>query len=326
MRLDSVQDLPDLWKETYDLVAQVPRGKVTTYGAVAKALGDIAASRFVGLAMSRNDDIVRVPCRRVVQSDGQLGGYTGGGALKKRSLLRGEGIEVKGMKVVNLEDVLFTDFRTKSPKPLEEIKRRQKRLRNHLSLNKFKDDIERVAGIDVAYDGSRAYAAMVTLDYRTLDEVDRRVTEAEAEFPYVPTYLGFREIPLIAPLMSDVPKGTVIMYDGNGTLHPEVFGIASQLGIVFDVPVVGVAKKLLCGKVSDRIVGGAREVVMDGNVIGYSLARPGQRRPVFISPGHRVSLKQALEIAKVTSRFRVPEPVRMAHIAAEAAKRATSHK
>lgn len=326
MRLESVQNLPDLWKETYDLVAQVPKGKVTTYGAVAKALGDIAASRFVGLAMSKNDDIVRVPCRRVVQSDGHLGGYTGGGALKKMSLLRKEGVEVKGMKVIDFEDVLFTDFKTKNPKPLVDIKSRQKRLKSHLVLNECKDEIERVAGIDVAYDGSRAHAAMVTLDYRTLDEVDRRVTEGDSEFPYVPTYLGFREIPLIAPLMNDIPKGTVIMYDGNGILHPEGFGIASQLGVVFDVPVVGVAKKLLCGKVSDRVVGGAREVVMDGNVIGYSLVKPGQSRPVYISPGHKVSAGQALEIARVTSRFRVPEPVRMAHIVAEAAKRGTSHK
>lgn len=324
--LESVQDLPDLWKETYDLVAQVPEGRVTTYGAVAKALGDIAASRFVGLAMSKNDDIVRVPCRRVVQSDGSLGGYTGGGAIKKRSLLRKEGIEVKGMKVIAFENALFTDFKTKNPKPLEEVKNRQNRLKTDLVLNEYEGQIKRVAGIDVAYDGSRGYAAMVTLDYKTLGEVDHRVTEKDAEFPYVPTYLGFREIPLIAPLMNDLPKGTVIMYDGNGILHPEGFGIASQLGVVFDVPVVGVAKKLLCGKISSRMVDGAREVVMDGDVVGYSLVKPGQSRPVYVSPGHKVSLKQALEIARMTLRFRVPEPVRMAHIAAEAAKRGISHK
>ena len=175
-RLESVQDLPDLWKETYDLVAQVPKGKVTTYGAVAKALGDLAASRFVGLAMSKNDDIVRVPCRRVVQSDGQLGGYTGGGALKKRSLLRSEGVEVKGTKVVDFERIMFTDFETKDPKPLAELRDRQRRLKRHLVLSKCKREVERVAGVDIAYDGSRAYAAMVTLDYRNLHEVERRVT------------------------------------------------------------------------------------------------------------------------------------------------------
>lgn len=325
-RLDSVGNLPDLWKEVYDLVAQVPEGRVTTYGAVAKALGDIAASRFVGLAMSLNDDIVRVPCRRVVQSDGHLGGYTGGGARKKRALLRSEGVQVSGTRVVDLDAIMFTDFRTKRPKPLEELRRRQRRLKGRLSLDRYDHEIDQIAGIDVAYDGSHAFSAMVTLDFGTLEEVDRQVTEQDSGFPYVPTYLGFREIPLIAPLMTGIPEGTVIMYDGNGILHPEGFGIASQLGVVFDVPVIGVAKKLLCGEISDRAVDGAREVVLNGKVIGHSLARTDQGRPVYISPGHQMSPGQALEIARRTLRTRIPEPVRVAHIAAETAKRGTSHK
>ena len=83
MRGTALEGIPDLWEATYDLVSQVPEGRVTTYGQVATALGDIVASRFVGLAMSRNDDTVRVPCRRVVRSDGRLGGYTGGGPERK---------------------------------------------------------------------------------------------------------------------------------------------------------------------------------------------------------------------------------------------------
>jgi deoxyinosine 3'endonuclease (endonuclease V) len=78
--------------------------------------------------------------------------------------------------------------------------------------------------------------------------------------------------------------------------------------------------------VSDLTVNGVRRVERGGDLIGYSLARPGQSRPVYISPGHKVSWEQTLDIAKRTLRFRVPEPVRMAHMAAEAAKRGTSHK
>ncbi len=307
-------------------MAQVPVGKVTTYGAVARALGDIAASRFVGLVMSQNDDIVRVPCRRVVQSDGRLGGYTGGGIQKKAALLREEGIRIRGTRVVDIESVLFTDFRTKAPKPLEELRDRQRRLKKHLVLKELGGHVEHVAGVDVAYEGSRAYVAMVTLDFESLEEVDRCVVVSEARFPYVPTYLGFREIPLIVPLMRGVRKGTVFMYDGNGILHPEGFGIASQMGVVFDVPVVGVAKKLLCGRISDRTVGDARPVVLGGRVVGYGLTGSGRGRPVFVSAGHRVSPKQAMEIAKATQVYRVPEPVRLAHIAAGEARRGTSHK
>ena len=130
MRVASVDDLPDLWKETYDLVAQVPEGRVTTYGEVAKALGDIVASRFVGLAMSRNEAIERVPCRRVVQSDGYVGGYTGGGPGKKIELLRGEGIELLESRIVNLDKVLFSDF--KSNYPLRKLRKKQIDLKRHL--------------------------------------------------------------------------------------------------------------------------------------------------------------------------------------------------
>ncbi len=304
----------------------MPKGRVTTYGAVARALGDIAGSRFVGLAMSRNDDIVRVPCRRVVQSDGQLGGYTGGGPQKKKALLLSEGIKIEGNKVVDLEKVLFTDFRLPGKKPLEDLRDRQKMLRKRLILSQLKQKIRFIAGVDVAYDDPHAWAAKVVMDYETLEDVDTSVVKGEAEFPYVPTYLGFREIPLIGPLMKSLPKGTVVMYDGNGILHPEGFGIASQLGVVFDVPVVGVAKSLLCGEVTGCVVDGAREVKLNGRVIGYSLARPGQERPVYVSAGHKVSGRQALEIARRTMKFRVPEPIRRAHIAAEAAKRGTSQK
>ncbi len=318
-------DLPDLVQETYRLVAQVPKGKVTTYGAVARALGDVAASRFVGIVMSQNKDIRAVPCRRVVMSDGHVGGYTGGGMPKKIRLLREEGVRIDGDVVRDLDEYLFRGFKIRRP-PLVELRRRQRQMKKRLVLKSRLRRVERVAGIDVAYQGDHAYAAMVTLEYPDLIELDRVVVEGAARFPYVPTYLGFREIPLIAPLMDHVANGTIVMYDGNGTLHPEGFGITSQVGVTFGVPTIGVAKKLLCGMVARRSVNGAQAVILEGKVIGYSMSRAGQTKPVYVSPGHLVSFKQALEVARTTLLHRIPEPVRMAHIAAEAARRGQNPK
>jgi len=317
MRQESLGSLPDLWKETYDLVAQVPSGKVTTYGAVAEALGDIVASRFVGLAMSRNDDIVRVPCRRVVRSDGAIGGYTGGGPRKKIRLLRGEGIEIKGNKVQNLDDVLFRDF--VSSHPLRKLRKRQLSLKKLLNSKSPEEEFEWVAGVDISYQGEHGYAAMVVFDFRTGRELERIVMEGDARFPYVPTYLAFRELPLVAPLMHLLGDRTVLMYDGNGILHPDGFGVASHAGVVFDVPSIGVAKKLLCGTVR-----GQDRVVMNGRVVGYLMGEGS--RPVFVSPGHRISSRETLEITKRFLKSRVPEPTRLAHIEANAARREGSHK
>jgi deoxyribonuclease V len=317
MHQEPLGSLPDLWKETYDLVAQVPLGKVTTYGAVAEALGDIVASRFVGLAMSRNDDIVRVPCRRVVQSDAAIGGYTGGGPTKKTRLLRGEGIEIKGNKVQNLEDVLFKDF--VSSHPLRKLRKRQLSLRERLSSKSTGEELEKVAGVDISYQGEHGYAAMVVFDSRTGRELERVVMEGDARFPYIPTYLAFRELPLVAPLMNLLDDRTVLMYDGNGILHPDGFGVASHAGVVFDVPSIGVAKKLLCGTIR-----GQNRVVMNDRVVGYRIGEGS--KPVFVSPGHRISSKETLEITKRFLKSRIPEPTRLAHIEANAARREGSHK
>lgn len=320
---DSLANLPDILEATYNLVAQVPEGRVTTYGEVAKALGDIVASRYVGVAMSTNQDIVRVPCRRVVQSDGSIGGYTGGGPKKKTRLLRQEGVGVSRDKIMDFDKILFKDFVTEYP--LAELRARQRSLRRNLRTCSHKGKISRVAGIDVAYEGDHAFAAMVVFDVDSEEEVERYVIEGDAEFPYIPTYLAFREIPLITPLMEYVGNGTVVMYDGNGVLHPEGFGIASQLGVVFDVPTIGIAKKLLCGELS-RHLGNTGEIRMGGQVVGYALSSGRGVKPVYVSAGHRMSSAQAKAITLKFLKHRVPEPTRHAHIVAEAARRGTNNK
>ena len=324
MRWKSVENLPDMIAETYDLVAQVPTGMVTTYGEVARALGDVVASRFVGYAMSLNDDIVRVPCRRVVQSDGRLGGYTGGGPAKKAQLLRKEGIRVADGKVVDFDRHIFSDFLTGYP--LRELRKRQRTLRRRLSLKRFGGNIERVAGVDIAYSADHAYVALVTFDVESLEEVDRVVVEGDAKFPYIPTYLAFRELPLLKPISRFIDRRTVLVYDGNGILHPEGFGIASQLGVILGVPTIGVAKKLLCGEVSPEGVRSERAVRVDGKVHGYALSKTPETRPVYVSPGHMLSVDQARDIVKPFLSHRIPEPTRLAHIVAESARRGTNKK
>ena len=320
----SLRNLPDMLEETFNLVSQVPRGMVTTYGEVARALGDVVASRYVGLAMSLNEDIVRVPCRRVIRSDGSLGGYTGGGPRKKARLLKEEGVNVRDDVVVDFERILFKDFKTRHP--LAGLRERQRRLKAGLSVKDRKVRVERVAGVDVAYKDGRAFAALVVFDIESGDEVERHVVERTASFPYIPTYLAFREMPVIAPLFEHVDDRTVVMYDGNGVLHPEGFGIASQVGVSFGLPTIGVAKKLLCGEVSRATRSRQSEVKLNGKVIGLAMSARRSTNPVYVSIGHMVSLRTAKSIVERFSKHRIPEPTRQAHAAAESARRGTNHK
>ena len=92
----------------YELVSEVPAGKVTTYGDVAYAMGEPESSRGVGAALRANPKPIVVPCHRVVMSSGELGGYGGPkGTPKKARLLRGEGVRVEGGRV-DLSEYLFS--------------------------------------------------------------------------------------------------------------------------------------------------------------------------------------------------------------------------
>ena len=302
----------DLDKEVDDLVAQVPEGMVTTYGSVATALGDIAASRFVGKVMSENDDIVRIPCRRVVQSDGTLGGYTGGGQAAKRKALRAEGVKIEGDRVLDFEGILFTDFKTSFP--LKKFRRIQLEDSKKAVL---KDDFQKgsdIAGSDIAYRGEEAFASLVIFDRGGLRLKKIVTARARAKFPYIPTYLSFREAPIVEALYEKYDSEPMLVYDGNGIIHPLGFGIACHIGVMLDIPTIGVAKKLLCGRVVGS--GMTRRIMIKGNVAGYAIYGKGWSSPPYVSPGHRVSVPSSLEVLKPFWNHRLPEPVRIAHIEA----------
>jgi len=90
-----------------NLVKQIPKGKVTTYGEIAREItGSVRAARAVGQVVAKNPYPVVIPCHRVVRSNGDIGGYSLG-VDKKIKLLCEEGIKIKGRKVLNLDKALF---------------------------------------------------------------------------------------------------------------------------------------------------------------------------------------------------------------------------
>jgi len=311
-------DIPeiDLAEEVRKLVAQVPEGKITSYGKVAEALGDIVASRFVGKVMSENDDIVRVPCRRVVQSDGRLGGFTGGGTPAKKKALQKEGIEIIGDRIVDFEDRLFNDFKTDYP--LRKFREIQIRDSKKLKLNDDFDD-SLIAGSDIAYDGDRAYGVLVIFDKGNPEPAKKITLGTKVSFPYIPTYLTFREAEVVKKLFERIDEKPLLIYDGNGILHPLGFGIASHIGVMLDTPTIGVAKKLLCGTVAGK--GDTRKVFSKNKHIGYAISGKGWSSPVYVSPGHRITASSSLRVLRSYWEHRVPEPIRLAHISAEQERR-----
>jgi len=114
-------------------------------------------------------------------------------------------------------------------------------------------------------------------------------------------------------------KPQVMLCDGQGIAHPRRFGLASHLGVCLDIPTVGCAKKRLCGHFEpfDRRKGHGNDLILDGGVVGRVLCTRDGVKPVYVSPGHLADIPSSVElILKCVRRFRIPEPLRQAHLAA----------
>jgi deoxyribonuclease V len=307
----------------YSLVKQIPKGKVSTYGELARALGDIRASRAVGRMLNQNPYAPIVPCHRVVMSDGALGGF-GGGVAKKIQLLKKEDVRISHDRILNFDKFVFKDF--KSDYPLKKLREEQKRLKNYVNLEEDFSNIETIGGVDVAYK-AKGFGACSVFDYKSRSILEEKTCESEIDIPYIPTYLAFRELPVIERLIKKVKKRpTLLLIDGNGILHPFQMGIASHVGVKLNIPTIGVAKNLLCGNVKSEVtqVGEYSEVEFEGKVIGYALKSSARaKKLIYVSPGHKVSFETSLNVVKRFCIHKLPEPIRNAHILATKAKNST---
>jgi len=185
------------------------------------------------------------------------------------------------------------------------------------------ETINYVAGVDVAYAKEISIGAVAVLGFASLSLVEFQVVRLKTRVPYIPTLLSFREIP---PAYSAIKKlrtrPDVFLVDGQGFAHPYRLGFATHLGLAIDRPTIGVAKSLLCGKV-EPVGKHGWSPIMDGEeIIGAEVVTKPGTKPIYISVGHRVSLKRAIEIVRSCTRdYRIPEPIRRAHMLANEEKR-----
>ena len=305
----------DLYKYTYDLVKQIPNGKVSTYGAVAKALGDIRASRAVGRMMNQNPDPDTMPCFKIVYGDGSLGGF-GLGLPDKIRRLKEDFIHVKNGKIVDFEQVFFDNF--ESSYPLKSCREKQLELKKQIILKNEIDEskIQTIAGFDVAYpknDFDKACVSCVIVDYHSNEVIESKTIFSQTLFPYIPTYLTFRETPLIKKIFSKLENDpSVLMFDGNGILHPYQFGLACHAGLLLNKPSIGIAKSLLCGKEQKN-----KRIMFENKILGKAFyAHQRVKKPVYISPGHMISLTTSEKLVSKLSEYKHPTPLRQAHILA----------
>ncbi len=206
------------------------------------------------------------------------------------------------------------------PATVAEARAVQEKLRARVVTRDRIGRLRAVAGIDIGYEGdnSLARAAAVVLAFPSLEPLEEAIVRVPVKFPYVPGYLSFREIPAAQAVLAKLKhRPDLILCDGQGRAHPRRFGLACHLGVLLDIPTIGVAKSRLVGEPRGRLgraKGAWVPLVDQDEVIGAVLRTRHDVRPLYVSIGHRVSLETAIDcVLRCTPRYRLPETTRRAH-------------
>jgi deoxyribonuclease V len=194
----------------------------------------------------------------------------------------------------------------------------QQELRSQISLQDDFGFVNLVAGVDVGFEdaGATVRAAVVVLKFPTLTVVESVIARLPTAFPYIPGLLSFREIPVLLEAIAKLQTHPdLILVDGNGYIHPRRFGLACHLGLILDHPTIGVAKNRYLGEHEPlgETVGDWQPIVHQDETIGAIVRNRTNVKPIYVSSGHRVSLKSAIQFVRAcTTQYRLPETTRLA--------------
>lgn len=203
----------------------------------------------------------------------------------------------------------------------------QKELAKNVRLVPLKQKPRTLGGADVSMNrfAKEGFAGFVTLS-EELEIVAESVVKSDIPFPYIPGLLSFREIPMLLLAWEKLQvKPDVLMVDGIGIAHPRRLGIASHLGLVLNLPTVGCAKSVLVGTYEEpeNVRGAYSHLTHKGEVIGAAVRTKPNVKPVFVSPGHLITLEESMELVLASVlKHRLPEPTRQAHEAVNRHRRA----
>ncbi len=194
----------------------------------------------------------------------------------------------------------------------------QKRLAQQTQLIPLKKKPKIVAGTDISFQDDIAYAGAVLFKLPNLDPIDSFIYEGTVSFPYVPGLLSFREAPVLLELFKLVkPTPDLVFIDGHGLAHPRKFGLACHIGLFLQKPTIGCGKSRLYGSFEEPPAAkGSHTKLLNPSEepIGAAIRTRERCKPIFVSPGHLIDLDDSITwTLKCVTKYRVPEPTRIAH-------------
>jgi deoxyribonuclease V len=171
-----------------------------------------------------------------------------------------------------------------------------------------------VCGLDASYVGETAIGVAVLLRYTDMKIIDQAIVSCKIAIPYIPTYFSFREYPPLSLAFSSLKKNPDVCFvDAHGRSHPRRFGAACHFGVLRDIPTIGIAKRILCGRTQPASHSYSL-IIHKEEVVGAEITTKPRTNPIFVSVGHRITLETAVNLTRhCITKYRLPEPIRQAH-------------
>lgn len=191
-----------------------------------------------------------------------------------------------------------------------ELKRIEKDVLKGVSIKDSLTEIKTIAAFDIGFKGNKVICSVIVFEYPSLKILEEKHRISDELMQYSPNTIAFREGPPITELYRELEnQPDVLIIDGFGVLHPTKAGVASYVGVLLNKPTIGVAKELIYGNLDED------RVMFNDELKGYAVKAKEFAKPVFITPGHNISIEKAVEIIKATvsSEFKLPLPLHLAH-------------
>jgi deoxyribonuclease V len=206
---------------------------------------------------------------------------------------------------------------------IEEAKKIQEEL-SHLVITKNDfERIEKVSGVGVIFSqtDNKVSLACVNFSFPQLQILDQIVEKRNYDFPYTPGLFAFSVGPAILSLLNKIARPDLIIFPGRGIDHPRKLGLASHLGVLLDLPTIACSKRPQWKDHPDPSMEKGAHVFMEdknGNLIGAVVRTKDKVKPIYVTIGHKISIQTATKlILECTTNYRIPEPLRQAHILAK---------
>ena len=191
-----------------------------------------------------------------------------------------------------------------------ELKREQHRLANKVLLRDSFDKIKTIGGTECLPIGDKLLAVVTVCEFPSLKLVEKQTYLLDQPLPYKIGFQSYREMPAIIEAFNKLEQEPdVLLVKGMGINHPRKFGIASHLGIALNIATIGIIAKNTTGKIEKG------KIMLNNDIVGFEIITREHANPVYVSPGHLISLGSTLDTVSKIIKFphKMPEPLHLAH-------------